>query len=49
MRAPSVCYYSHRKPPLSWAHSSEQSGFILIEIMIVMTIIGILLAIIYQT
>lgn len=45
MRTPSVCYRNHKELPLALAHSSAQSGFTLIEIMIVMTIIGILAAI----
>ena len=43
MRTPSVRYHSHEKLQLS--HFDLQSGFTLIEIMIVMTIIGILAAI----
>lgn len=45
MRTPSVFYHNHRESRLSLAHSSRQSGFTLIEMMMVMTIIGILAAI----
>ena len=43
MRTPSVRYHNHKTLQLS--HFDLQSGFTLIEIMIVMTIIGILAAI----
>ena len=42
MRIPSVFYHNYRESRLLLAHSSRQSGFTLIEVMIVMTIIGIL-------
>ena len=45
MRTPSVFYHNYRESRLLLAHSSRQSGFTLIEMMIVMTIIGILAAI----
>ena len=45
MRTTSVFYHNHREAPLSLVHSSSQSGFTLIEMMIVMTIIAILAAI----
>lgn len=45
MRTPSVFYHNYRESRLLLVHSSRQSGFTLIEMMIVMTIIGILAAI----
>ena len=45
MMIPSVCYRNHKELPLALVHSSAKSGFTLIEIMIVITIIGILAAI----
>lgn len=41
----SVYYYGHKKLPLSLSIFSRQSGFTLIELMVVMAIVGILSAI----